>query len=75
MEKDFSKDVPEILAQIEQGSDSATGRLLSVLYKELRALAGGYFRLQDSDHTLQPTALVHEAFIKLTGSTGTGGVS
>lgn len=35
-------------------------------------MAGSYFRSQNSDHTLQPTALVHEAFIKLTGSTGVG---
>ena len=72
MEEDFSQNVTEILAQIGQGSDSATGKLLPLLYKELRALAGSYFRMQDSDHTLQPTALVHEAFNKLTGSTGTG---
>jgi RNA polymerase sigma-70 factor, ECF subfamily len=35
------------------------------VYAELRALAGSYFRHQRSDHTLQPTALVHEAFVRL----------
>jgi len=72
LDEDFSHDVTEFLAQIEQGSDAAAGKLLALLYKELRALAGKYFVLQGSDHTLQPTALVHEAFIKLAGSPGTG---
>jgi hypothetical protein len=45
MNEDFSQDVTEILARIEQGSDSATGKLLPLLYRELRALAGSYFRL------------------------------
>ncbi len=35
------------------------------VYAHLRALAGGYFKRQPENHTLQPTALVHEAFIKL----------
>ena len=39
-----------------------------VVYKELRALAGSYFRVQRPDHTLQPTALVNEAFVKLAGN-------
>jgi RNA polymerase sigma factor (TIGR02999 family) len=71
-DEDSSQDVTEFLARIEQGDDSATEKLLTLLYKELRALAGKYFLLQDSDHTLQPTALVHEAFIKIAGSSGTG---
>ncbi len=40
-----------------------------VVYQELRALAGAYFRSQRSDHTLEPTALVNEAFVKLAGNT------
>ncbi len=45
--------------------DDATTAMMSLVYDELRALAGGYFRSQPSDHTLQPTALVHEAFLRL----------
>lgn len=44
----------------------ASPELLERAYKELRALAGSYFRAQRPDHTLQPTALVHEAFLKIT---------
>lgn len=39
--------------------------LFPQVYKELRRIAGGYFRSQSSEHTLQPTALVHEAFLRL----------
>ncbi len=41
--------------------------MLSEVYGELRRLAGNYMRRQDADHTLQPTALVHEAYLKLAG--------
>jgi len=68
MEDESSRDLTELLAQIGQGNESAAKQLLPALYRELRALAGSYFQLQDPDHTLQPTALVHEVFIKLTGA-------
>jgi len=42
-----------------------TAELVSLLYDELRAIAVSYFRHQPEQHTLQPTALVHEAFLKL----------
>lgn len=61
-----------MLARIECGDDSANAALLSMVYDELRALAGFYFKRQRSGHTLEPTALVHEAFIKLAGSGTTG---
>lgn len=66
MDKDPCPEITEILAQIGRGSDSAA--LVPLLYRELRALAGSYFRRVNPNHTLQPTALVHEAFIKLSGS-------
>src|SRR5262249_39597686 len=44
-------------------------RLLPVVYAELRALAGAYFRAQPIDHTLQPTALVHDAYIRMINQT------
>ncbi len=40
-------------------------KLLPLVYDELRRLAALYFRRERSDHTLQPTALVHEAYLKL----------
>jgi len=55
----------QILNAISDGDASAAGRLLPLVYEELRALAGSRFRGQPSDHTLQPTALVHEAFLRM----------
>ena len=57
-----------ILSRIREGDSSAQAELLPLVYDELRALAGHYFRAQRSDHTLEPTALVHEAFLKMVGS-------
>ena len=47
------------------GSRSAAAELLPIVYEELRALASGFFRDQKPGNTLQPTALVHEAYMKL----------
>jgi RNA polymerase sigma-70 factor (ECF subfamily) len=54
-----------LLAGVRRGDDSAAARLLSLVYDELHALAANYFRRQPPDHTLQPTALVHEAYLRL----------
>jgi RNA polymerase sigma-70 factor (ECF subfamily) len=58
-------EVTLLLARAGQGDADATARLLELVYAELRDLAGGYARGQRAGHTLQPTALVHEAFLKL----------
>lgn len=58
-----------ILEQIAEGDTAAVDRLLPMVYQELRALAGSYFRQQVASHTLEPTALVHEAFLKLVSTT------
>jgi len=63
-----SGEVTRILGELNAGDGSAAERLLPLVYDELRALAGSYFRQQPSGHTLQPTALVHEAYLKLAGS-------
>src|SRR5262245_29920658 len=47
------------------GDRSAAGRLMPLVYGELRGLAGGIFRRRRGDQTLQPTALVHEAFLRM----------
>lgn len=58
-------DVTILLGQLAQGKDGAASKLIPHVYNELRRLAGGYMRSERSDHTLQPTALVHEAYLKL----------
>jgi len=59
-----SIDVTEIL-QDWNGSNDALARLMPFVYDELRRLAASYLRRERSDHTLQPTALVHEAYMRL----------
>ncbi len=54
-----------LLGRITDGDSSAAEELLPLVYDQLRSMAGGYFRGSGADHTLQPTALVHEAYIKL----------
>jgi len=60
-----SHEVTLLLARAGQGDADATARLLEIAYEELRGLAGAYARGQRAGHTLQPTALVNEAFLKL----------
>ncbi|MBN1361094.1 MAG: sigma-70 family RNA polymerase sigma factor [Sedimentisphaerales bacterium] len=62
-----SDDVTRLLNQMSGGDQAAAGRLLPMIYDELRALAGSFLRAERPDHTLQPTALVHEAYLKLVG--------
>ena len=50
-----------------RGDDEARERLVPLVYRELRRRAGAYLRRERRNHTLQPTALVHEAFIHLMG--------
>lgn len=58
-----------LLADLGCGDPGAAARLLPMIYDELRAIAARHFRRQRLDHTLQPTALVHEAFLKLVDQT------
>lgn len=57
--------VTEMLDAHVRGDPEVIHCLLPVVYEQLRALAGSFFAHQRPDHTLQPTALVHEAFVKL----------
>jgi RNA polymerase sigma factor (TIGR02999 family) len=57
--------ISETLARMRAGDVTAAAELFPLLYGELRALADAYFRGGNPGHTLQPTALVHEAFIRL----------
>lgn len=58
-------DATRVLESLAAGDSGAAERLLPLVHDELRALAANYFRDQPKDHTLQPTALVHEAFLRL----------
>ena len=64
-----SADVTQLLTAWQRGDAQALNELLPLVYDELRRLAGSYLRHERVNHTLQPTALVHEAFLKLTGQT------
>jgi RNA polymerase sigma factor (TIGR02999 family) len=59
--------VTQILDQIQQGNRAAASELLPLVYEELRRLALHRMRNEKPGHTLQPTALVHEAYIRLVG--------
>ncbi len=58
-------DVTTLLARVSDGDSDAMAPLFDVLYRELRRLAVSAMRDERRDHTLQPTALVHEAFLRL----------
>lgn len=60
--------VTQMLGALVAGDDSAASRLLPLVYEELRSLAGNMMRGERPDHTLQPTALVHEAYVRLVGA-------
>ena len=64
-------DVTRILSQIEQGDPHAAKDLLPVVYDELRQMAAAKMAQERSDHTLQATALVHEAYVRLLGPSQT----
>jgi RNA polymerase sigma factor (TIGR02999 family) len=61
-------EVTRILAAIEQGDAESTDELLPFVYQELRRLAAHKMAHEPAGHTLQPTALVHEAWLKLVDS-------
>src|SRR5580765_2630081 len=61
-------DLTRILTAIEQGDTMATDELLPIVYNELRRLAAHKMAGERPGHTLQPTALVHEAWLKLVDS-------
>ncbi len=58
-------DVTQLLEAARSGSTDAVNQLLPLVYDELRRIATDYLSHERSDHTLQPTALVHEAYLRL----------
>jgi RNA polymerase sigma factor (TIGR02999 family) len=62
-----SKPVSELLVKWQDGDDAALKNLLPLVYDELRRLARHYLHSERAGHTLQSTALVHEAYLRLVG--------
>jgi len=60
-------EVTQLLAELGQGATGVTDRLVHILYDELRQIARRHMRGERLDHTLETTALVHEAYVKLVG--------
>lgn len=63
-------DITRILSRVQGGDAQAADELLPLVYEELRRLAAGKMANESASHTLQPTALVHEAWLRLGGSEG-----
>jgi RNA polymerase sigma factor (TIGR02999 family) len=63
-------DVTRVLAAVQDGDPSAAGQLLPLVYDELRKLAAAHLAREKAGQTLQPTALVHEAYLRLVGDSG-----
>jgi RNA polymerase sigma factor (TIGR02999 family) len=60
-------EVTRLLSEIDGGDKQAAGQLLPLVYEELRRLATARMAAESRNHTLQPTALVHEAYLQLVG--------
>jgi RNA polymerase sigma factor (TIGR02999 family) len=66
---DSPADVTQILKNWSEGDTSAPDKLMPLVYEELRRLARAYLARERGDHTLQATALVHEAYLRLVDQT------
>src|ERR1043165_7151544 len=60
-----SENVSQLLAKWGNGDQAALDKLMPLVHSELRRLASNYLRRERQNHTLQPTALVNEAYLKL----------
>jgi RNA polymerase sigma factor (TIGR02999 family) len=60
-----TESITRLLIELTEGNHNAVDALLPLIYDELRSLAANYLRRERPDHTLQPTALVHEAYLRL----------
>ena len=69
LQRESPNPVTELLVRWRSGDRDALEALMPLVYDELRRLAHHYLRQERSDHTLQSTALVHEAYLRLTGNT------
>ncbi len=69
MDNHAPQDVTALLLLWSEGDNEAPGKLMPLVYDELRRLARDYLRRERADHTLQPTALVNEAFLRIIDQT------
>ncbi len=72
MQTDVPVDITRFLSDLDSGNRRAVAELLPVVYADLRRMADSFFRKERRDHTLQPTALVHEAYLRLVDGKGEG---
>ena len=72
MKSSRSSRVTQLLEKFEPGDRETTEQLFADVYTELRAIAAGYLRRERKNHTLRPTALVHEVYLKLVDQTRVG---
>jgi RNA polymerase sigma factor (TIGR02999 family) len=63
----LSPNITQLLLDWRNGDEAARDQLLPIVYAELRSLAESHLRRERPDHTLQPTALLHEAYLRLIG--------
>ncbi len=70
MSEKSSPEITQILQDWNNGNEDAKERLIPFVYDELKRQARSLMSKERSDHTLQPTALVHEAFLRLSEQTG-----
>jgi RNA polymerase sigma factor (TIGR02999 family) len=70
---DLQREVTTLLEEMRAGSPGAREKLVELVYQELRRLAAGLLRHERPGHTLQPTALVHEALLRLLRADALGG--
>lgn len=68
MQTPQSNHVTQLLLDWSHGDRAALDELMPLVYQELRKLAGSYLNSERPDHTLQPTALIHEAYLRMIGN-------
>lgn len=67
MNPELPNQITQLLHEWSNGDDLALEKLMPLVYQELRKMARQYMKSQRVGHTLQPTALIHEAYLKLAG--------
>src|ERR1041385_8202788 len=64
----MDRDVSALIGRVRQGDRAALDELMPIVYQELHRIASGYLRGERANHTLQPTALIHEVYLRLLGT-------
>jgi RNA polymerase sigma-70 factor, ECF subfamily len=64
----MDSDVSALIGRVREGDRAALDELMPIVYQELHRIASGYLRGERANHTLQPTALIHEVYLRLLGT-------